>query len=91
MKRLKREAPGIKEYNGRKYYQSKDGKYWYVKDTAGHAGALLKKYKDRRSSLVFVGSSTIDEYGDLVDIDPGKKHESNSVPFIEKSKMKTLW
>lgn len=89
MKKLKKEAPAIKKFEGRKYYQSKDGEYWYVKDTAGHAGALLKKYKDRRSTLEFEGSMTIDKAGNLVDIDPGKKHESNKIPVIEKSKMKT--
>ena len=65
-------------YQGRKYYMpekyqgKRNDSVWLVKDTAGHAGACYKVYRERGGSLEF--ECSIDEYGKVM----ANKHESMS-------------
>lgn len=79
--RLRNEAPCIKRYRGNTYAQSKCGKFWYSKDTAGHGGAQFKRYDNTRSELRFKDSVDV-KLKPLLG-----KHESRENQVIEKSGM----
>lgn len=77
-------SPWVAKYKGKRLALDKEGKFWYSFDTARHGGAFLKKYRNKRSCLEFVGS--VDK--NWKDI-PGK-HESNEGVVIYKSDLDTV-
>ena len=90
---LKKESPWVTKVGSRQYAQSKDGKYWYSKDTARHGtdrqgtgagGAYLKRYVDRGRTIEF--DCSVDR--NLRKIEG--KHESRQGTSIKKTDMDTI-
>ena len=85
-KRMKKEAPSVKKYRGKYFYQSKCKLYWYSPiDPAERHGSgaksFLKKYADKGRTIELICS--LDE--NLKEM--SGKHESGKYGVIKKNDM----
>ena len=77
----KKKHPALKKYGTHTFYQSKCGKYWYSRDTAGHGGSCIKKYINKGATIELICS--LDEEGNEMTA----KHESGKHAVIKKKDM----
>lgn len=82
---MKKESKWIMKCGDRTYVLSPCGKYWYTRNLGkGHAGAFVKIYEDKGSTIKFLGSCDRN-LRFMKD-----KHESMAGTSIKKSDMNTV-
>ena len=82
---VERDAVEVCEYNRVKYFRwKKDRKWWFGKDTAGHANSKYKAYEDKAEKIVL--HCSVDNDGNFMT----DKQESRKGYSIKKKDMNVL-